>query len=133
MFALKVLPKAGEGPSKETRENGYFHTSTLGVGREERTSKSPPMVVARISSGNAGDPGYKATAQMAIEAALTLALNREKCLAGAAGGVLTPASGMGMALVERLINSGMELSVHTVEESQVPIPLDTLQAPKMQH
>ena len=45
---------------------------------------------------------------MCVEAALTLALAREQC---AAGGVLTPASSMGDALVERLRASGMILYV----------------------
>ena len=57
-------------------------------------------------TGDAGDGGYKATARMSTEAALTLALDRGKC---AAGGVSTPAAAMGRALVERLNNSGMKL------------------------
>ena len=45
---------------------------------------------------------------MSTEAALTLALDREKC---SAGGVSTPAAAMGRALVDRLNASGMKLFV----------------------
>ena len=82
----------------------------LGVGEAAdgtAEAASPPMVIADVRSGTAGDPGYKATAQMAIESALCLALQREDC--SAEGGVLTPAAAMGDALVQRLVQSGMEL------------------------
>lgn len=60
-----------------------------------------------------GDPGYKATAQMSIESALCIALEREKC---AAGGVLTSASAFGHTLVERLRKSGMVLTTEVLSE-----------------
>jgi len=65
-----------------------------------------------VRSGDAGDPGYKATARMVVEAALCGALERSAC---AAGGVLTPAAAFGMTLVERLRKSGMELSTEVIE------------------
>ena len=127
LFRLKVLPLPGEGPSQETRENGYFHTWVLGIGEsgsgaaEARDGDSPeaerpPMVIADVRSGTAGDPGYKATAQMAIESALCLALQRDEC--EAAGGVLTPAAAMGSPLVERLNRSGMELGARVLGEAE---------------
>ena len=64
-------------------------------------------VMSHVRSGDAGDPGYKATARMCIEAALCIALQRDAC---AAGGVLTPASALGLTLVERLRASGMILT-----------------------
>ena len=51
-----------------------------------------------------GDPGYKATAQMVCESALTLAISDELY----AGGVLTSAYGLGNPLLERLIKSGIK-------------------------
>jgi len=110
LFMTKVLPLPGEGPSQETRDTGYFHTYVLAVG-EGRSP--PPMAIADVRSGTAGDPGYKATAQMAIESALCLALQRDACCAS--GGVLTPAVGLGDVLVERLNKSGMELSARTLD------------------
>ena len=51
------------------------------------------------------DPGYGATARMLGESALCLARDDLP----AQGGVLTPASAMGMTLVERLRRAGMKL------------------------
>lgn len=56
--------------------------------------------------------------QMSIEAALCLALNRDACTAG----VLTPASALGLALVDRLNASGMSLSVRALA-NDAPIEL----------
>ena len=55
-----------------------------------------------------GDPGYAATAVMLGESALALALGED--LPDRAG-VLTPATGLGDALVDRLRAAGFELSV----------------------
>ena len=122
LFHLKILPIPGEGPDKTLRDSGYFHTWVLGVGKEADDATSdakdagePPMVVADVRSGTAGDHGYKGTAQMAIEAALCLALARDRC--DASGGVLTPAVGLGDVLVDRLENSGMELDVRVLGSS----------------
>ena len=101
---LKALPKPGEGPSKEMQETGYFTSRIYAVGE----AKDKPVVEAYVKSGNAGDPGYKATARMSIESSLCMALERDSC---AKGGVLTPATGLGMTLVNRLNKTGMELGV----------------------
>ena len=108
LFAARLLPRPGEGPSQAVRDGGHFHTFVLGVGERE----DAPMVRADVRSGTAGDPGYKATAQMAVESALCLAHQREAC---AEGGVLTPAAAMGLALVGRLQASGMELTAGVLE------------------
>ena len=55
-------------------------------------------MVGHVRSGSAGDPGYKATALMAVESAMAMALERKEC---ADGGVLTPAAALGMVLVNR--------------------------------
>jgi short subunit dehydrogenase-like uncharacterized protein len=88
----KVLPSQGEGPSEKARESGYFKVEI-----RTRTS-SGARYVCRVSAQ--GDPGYKATAVMLGEAGLCLALDGS-ALPDAAG-VLTPATAMGMPLVERL-------------------------------
>ena len=102
-FLLKkyVLPTPGQGPSREARDAGKFASEVYAAG-------PAGIAIARVESGDAGDGGYKATARMSTEAALTLALDREKC---AAGGVSTPAAAMGRALVDRLNASGMKLFV----------------------
>jgi short subunit dehydrogenase-like uncharacterized protein len=88
----RVLPDPGEGPSERARENGFFRIEVHSGGR-----------VAKVAAK--GDPGYKATALMMGEAALTLALTEGE------GGVHTPASAIGAPLVERLRAAGMTLSV----------------------
>jgi short subunit dehydrogenase-like uncharacterized protein len=89
---LKALPSQGEGPSEKAREKGFFKVEI-----HTRTS-SGARYVCRVAAK--GDPGYKATAVMLGEAGLCLALDGDKL--PPAAGVLTPATAMGMPLVERL-------------------------------
>jgi short subunit dehydrogenase-like uncharacterized protein len=97
----RLLPSPGEAPGEATRRKGFFridiHAVTSG-GRRYR---------ARVAAQ--GDPGYAATAVMLGESALCLALDGERLPGG--GGVLTPATAMGPALVERLRAAGQTLSV----------------------
>jgi len=88
----RFLPDPGEGPSEETRRNGYFR---IEIGT--RTSGGARFR-ARVEAK--GDPGYAATAVMLGESALALALDGDRLPPRA--GVLTPATGIGMPLVERL-------------------------------
>jgi short subunit dehydrogenase-like uncharacterized protein len=93
---LKVLPSQGEGPSEKAREKGFFKVEI-----HTRTS-SGARYVCRVSGK--GDPGYKGTGVMLGEAGLCLALDRDRSPSRA--GVLTPATAMGLPLVERLRASG---------------------------
>ena len=97
----RVLPKPGEGPSAEARAKGYFkidiHTRTAGGER----------YVCRVAAQ--GDPGYAATAVMLGEAALCLVQDREKTPDRA--GVLTPATALDGALIERLRAAGQTFAV----------------------
>jgi short subunit dehydrogenase-like uncharacterized protein len=88
----RLLPSPGEGPSEKTRENGFFRIEVHG-----RTAGGA-HVVADVAAK--GDPGYAATAVMFGESALALALDGEQLPPRA--GVLTPATAIGMPLVERL-------------------------------
>jgi short subunit dehydrogenase-like uncharacterized protein len=101
-FVEKRLPSPGEGPSKEVRENGAFKTLlvALGNGQAERA------VVA-----DQRDPGYGSTAVMLSEAAICLAL--EGARLSSEGGILTPATAMGMRLVERLRAAGLTFEVQS--------------------
>jgi short subunit dehydrogenase-like uncharacterized protein len=95
----KILPKPGDGPSPKAQENGRF---TIDV---YTTTTSGAHYRSRVKAQ--GDPGYKATAVMLGESALTLVHNRDE-LPDAAG-VLTPATAMGDALVARLVDAGFEI------------------------
>jgi short subunit dehydrogenase-like uncharacterized protein len=96
----RFIPSAGEGPSAEAREKGFFkieiHTRTPAGER----------YVCRIEAQ--GDPGYAATAVMFGEAALCLAVDGERLPDRA--GVLTPATALDGPLVDRLRAAG-----HTYE------------------
>lgn len=95
-----LLPKPGEGPSEETMENGFFDsffTAELGNGEKK---------LFRVHGK--GDPGYKVTSKFVCESALTLVKDREKLPGGNEyGGVLTPASGLGQPLIDRLSSNGV--------------------------
>ena len=92
----KFLPKPGEGPDKETRENGWFK----GLFKVEAEDGE----IKYFQIYGDGDPGYKATAQMVCESAITLAISDELVV----GGVLTSAYGLGNPLLDRLIKSGIK-------------------------
>lgn len=97
----RVLPSPGEGPDAETRANGHFrvdvHATTAG-GRK---------VVSTVAAD--GDPGYAATAVMLGQSALALAIDGDAL--PEAAGVLTPATGIGRALVDRLITRNFDISI----------------------
>lgn len=95
-----LLPKPGEGPSEDTMENGFFDS----------------FFAAELDSGEKklfrvhgkGDPGYKVTSKFVCESALTLIKEREELPGGEEyGGVLTPASGLGQPLIDRLSSNGV--------------------------
>ncbi|MBJ2122481.1 saccharopine dehydrogenase NADP-binding domain-containing protein [Arthrobacter sp. MSA 4-2] len=95
-----VIPSPGEGPSEAARRSGWFRsqvTASTESGRRYRALAEGP-----------GDPGYAATAVMAGETALSLALDGDRLQPAA--GSLTPATALGDVLVERLRAAG-----HTYE------------------
>jgi short subunit dehydrogenase-like uncharacterized protein len=97
----RILPKPGAGPSEQTQQNGHFTMDIF------TTTSDGSRYTARFRAK--GDPGYAATAVMLGEAGLALALDRDK-LPVTEGGVLTPATGIGDALVDRLRAAGMEIT-----------------------
>jgi short subunit dehydrogenase-like uncharacterized protein len=92
----RVLPAPGTGPSERTRAEGWFRMEVDAVttsGRRYRAVVAAP-----------GDPGYAATAVMIGQAGLALALDEDRLPPRA--GSLTPATGLGDALVGRLRRAG---------------------------
>lgn len=87
-------PKPGEGPSEEVMEK-----SSLSVWFYGRTNTGR-KVKARFAC--AGDPGNRVTVRLLSESALTLIHARDRLPEAFPGGVLTPATGLGMPLIERL-------------------------------
>ncbi|MBA2257225.1 MAG: saccharopine dehydrogenase NADP-binding domain-containing protein, partial [Thermoleophilaceae bacterium] len=88
----RVLPAAGEGPDEAARAAGFFRMEI-----HARTATGA-RYLCRVAAQ--GDPGYAATSVMLGESALCLALDGDRLPSGA--GVLTPATAMGTALVDRL-------------------------------
>jgi short subunit dehydrogenase-like uncharacterized protein len=99
-----VFPEPGEGPTREQIENGYFTVRVLGRG----TATDGPFVVESQISAD-WDPGYGATARMLSEAAMCLV--RDQTDSPLAGGILTPASGIGDPLADRLRQAGLDVKV----------------------
>jgi short subunit dehydrogenase-like uncharacterized protein len=95
------LPKPGEGPDEAKRLAGRVRIRIHGEAEDGRRAS---VVVA-----GQGDPGYQLTSVMLGEAALCLALDEARL--PAAAGVLTPATAMGMVLVDRLVAAGMTFQV----------------------
>ncbi len=100
-LANRLLPSPGEGPGDKARRSGWFRMEI----RAHTSSGRRYLAVV----GAQGDPGYAATIPMLGESALCLAED-EASLPDRAG-VLTPATAMGMALVERLRAQGFTMSV----------------------
>jgi short subunit dehydrogenase-like uncharacterized protein len=88
----RILPEPGEGPSEKVQRNGHFALEI-----HSRTSTGAKYVATVTGKG---DPGYAATAVMLAESALSIALDGAALPSRA--GVLTPATGIGQPLVDRL-------------------------------
>ena len=99
-----VFPDPGEGPTRAQVENGSFTVRVLGRG----TGTDGPFTAEAEFSASL-DPGYGATARMLAETAMCL--RQEDTESPAAGGVLTPASGVGEPLARRLRDVGFTITV----------------------
>lgn len=97
----RLLPDPGEGPDDTTVDEGFIridvHTTTTTGHR------------LRCEIRASGDPGYGATKVMVGEAALALAGDVD--LLPERHGVLTPVTGIGTALVDRLRDAGHRYDV----------------------
>lgn len=94
----KWIPQPGEGPSMEDCLKG--HTRITNV------SEADNGLAIITNYDGAGDPGYSHTGKIIAEAALSLILpppkGYELPTLAKTGGVLTPSTGIGSVLVERL-------------------------------
>ena len=84
------LPQPGEGPSKESREQGNYDVLFF-------ADLDEGSIGARVTGDM--DPGYGSTSKMIAESALCLVLD----CSNLAGGIYTPAPSMGEKLIDRLI------------------------------
>ncbi|MFP5384214.1 MAG: saccharopine dehydrogenase family protein [Gammaproteobacteria bacterium] len=95
---LRRVRPGGEGPTPEKRAESWFRV--LFIAQADRFE-----VTCEVTGG---DPGYDETAKMLSQSALCLALDRNL---PPHTGVITPAAGMGHALIQRLQDVGIRFSV----------------------
>src|SRR5210317_109070 len=92
-------PKPGDGPSRESRENGNYDVLFCGDINDESV---------HVSVAGDMDPGYGSTSKMITESAICLVKECEDL----AGGIYTPAPSMGTKLIKRLQdNAGLTFKV----------------------
>nr|WP_295781999.1 saccharopine dehydrogenase NADP-binding domain-containing protein [Rhodoferax sp.] len=103
-LAQKFAPPPGAGPSEASMDSGSFRALWVGHSASGKTVRG--MIADK------GDPGNRATTKMLCESALALALQLDELPGGRKhGGLLTPASGLGDVLVQRLRAAGMTLQI----------------------
>jgi short subunit dehydrogenase-like uncharacterized protein len=105
-----LFPDPGEGPSEREMENGRFTVRVRGRG----TGPDGRFTVESVIGADR-DPGYGATARMIGESAICLV--SEETDSPLAGGVLTPASGIGRPLADALGDAGFTVTVEDVTDS----------------
>lgn len=100
----RFVPKPGEGPDREERENGFFNLKLHGATRSGQS--------LRMTVTGDRDPGYGSTSKMLAESAVCLAMDD----LDVAGGFWTPAAAMGEPLAERLReNAGLDFRFDLVD------------------
>lgn len=98
----RLLPAPGEGPSPEDQTNGYYDLRFYG------STANGKNLICKVTGDR--DPGYGSTAKMLGQASICLARDIDKT--EVSGGLLTPASCFGNALIERLkAYAGLSFSV----------------------
>lgn len=98
----RLLPQPGQGPSRQARNAGRYLIDL----RAEVAGAPESAITARVAGDR--DPGYGSTSGMLGEAAACLALDELE----SEGGVLTPATAMGDALLTRLpLHAGVTFDV----------------------
>lgn len=102
----RLVPAPGSGPSELMMERGWFEVELIGRGR--RGERARALIAFR------GDPGNRATLRLLCESGLLLASDPAALPGGTArGGVLTPATALGEALVAPLQRAGFRIEVGT--------------------
>ena len=101
MLKKTIFPKPGEGPSNHKMKTGFFKMKIIGFVNEIQKNS--------VTVTGDSDPGYSATAKMLTESAICILLNENKI--PKKYGVLTPASGIGLILIERLKEKGISFTI----------------------
>lgn len=99
-LAERFGPKSGQGPRPELLDSFDYSLRARAVGADGQTVNASLYAL--------GNPGYRSTAKMIIQAGL--ALSQGEGLPERFG-VLTPAAALGIAFAERLPAAGMRLRI----------------------
>ena len=91
-FSGVEVPKPGEGPSKEERENGMYDLLFVAI--------APDSKQVRAAVKGDRDPGYGSTSRMIAECAICLLRDTPEVAAG----IWTPGAAMGDRLIKRLVD-----------------------------
>jgi short subunit dehydrogenase-like uncharacterized protein len=91
-MASSVIPKPGEGPSKEERENGLYDLLYVAIAPDGRQ--------VRASVKGDRDPGYGSTSKMIAECAIC----RLRDAPDVPAGIWTPGAAMQHKLIKRLVD-----------------------------
>jgi short subunit dehydrogenase-like uncharacterized protein len=100
-----LLPKPGEGPSEKVMDGGFFQCEFVAVAKNGKRLRG-------IIQGQ-GDAGNRITVKCLCESAFVLAQAqmRNTDVKPLTGGVLTPVTGLGEALVGRLAKAGISFKI----------------------
>ncbi len=93
--------KPGDGPREDSLECVDY--------RLDGFARGPGGQELRVVLTGKGHPGYLSTARITVAAALALCLDRAEL--PPSSGVLTPATGLGLALESRLRDAGIEMAL----------------------
>lgn len=112
-----LLPRPGEGPSREAREKGNFEFQLIA-----RTRLGHRLML--VVSGDR-DPGYGSSSRMIGEVAVCLARDLSK--SDLPGGFWTPGAAIAEKIIPRLIeNAGMKYALQTEAGERYPIGSELL-------
>ncbi|WVQ94909.1 hypothetical protein IAU59_001995 [Kwoniella sp. CBS 9459] len=120
-LASYILPKAGEGATDENLHKASYVVTNVSTSNPLPDSGKTVKVLTTFKAH--GDPGYLSTCYLLVESALSLVLpsTTPSSLPPLAkiGGCLTPATGMGGVLVDRLNRSGkVVIESRIIDESE---------------
>ena len=97
----RIGPRSGEGPSEKALSEMQWELVARAEGSDRRT--------INVRLHGAGHPGYRSTAAMIVESGLALAFDGARL--PTIFGAVTPAAGLGTALLERLRDARIEIRI----------------------
>ncbi|EGG11870.1 uncharacterized protein MELLADRAFT_101624 [Melampsora larici-populina 98AG31] len=119
----RVGHQSGEGPSEKEREAGWFKLITIAHSPDDDVQVRVKMSGNKDPSSDVDDVGYGWTSMCIAECAVTVIKSYDQLPPLAkSGGILTPATGMGDALLRRLLSGKIiELETQVIKNEKKKI------------